>query len=143
MFPRKRLAWVCATLLLMPSIGHALQLSLYDTRGYAVAYLDTDQQMTVYLWDGQPVAYVDGQSLYGFNGRHLGWLKNRVVVDHDGYAVGFTESVIRRRTRVERIKGLKQLTPLKALPQLEPMEPLQAGGWSDVPLDVFLSMGRN
>ena len=38
-----------------------------------MAYFDDDE--TMYLWSGEPVAYRDEDSLFGFNGSHLGWLQ--------------------------------------------------------------------
>lgn len=128
--------------LLVPAVSQAMEQSLYDPDGEAVGYMDTRDQMSIYLWDGQPVAYLDGPSIYGFNGRHLGWLKDGIVIDHDGYAVGFAEGAFNRPPRLERLKGVQQLAPLRALPEFEPLEPLQRGRWSDVPLAVFLSMGK-
>ena len=45
----------------------------FDSKGTAVAYFDDDE--TLYLWSGKPVAYMDEDSLFGFNGKHLGWRK--------------------------------------------------------------------
>jgi hypothetical protein len=46
-----------------------------------------DESLTFYLWDGKPGAYFDEDSVYGFNGKHLGWLKGGLVYDHDGNMV--------------------------------------------------------
>jgi len=63
------------TLLGVFNIILAEEISLYDYKGDAVAYIDTDNDMTIYLWEGKPVAYLKAnKSIYGFNGKHLGWL---------------------------------------------------------------------
>ena len=120
----------------------AREISLYDSAGDAVAYIDTDDDLNIYLWGGKPVAYLDGDSLYGFNGNHLGWFKEGIVMDHQGYAVGFVEGAVNKLTNLERLKSLQQLCPLKSLQQLEPLEPLQRNHFSRVPLDIFLAQGR-
>ncbi|SUA59026.1 Uncharacterised protein [Oligella urethralis] len=129
-------------LLLAPVASQAREISLYDDTGEAVAYIDTNDEMNIYLWGGEPVAYLDGQSIYGFNGKHLGWLKEGIIWDHDGYAVGFIEGALNKLTKLERLKGLQKLMPLKALQQLEPLEPLQKSQWSRLPLELFLTMGK-
>jgi len=129
-------------LLLLPVSALAREISLYDSEGEAVAYIDTDDELNIYLWGGKPVAYLDGSSIYGFNGKHLGWFKQGIIRDHKGYAVGFVEGAVNMLTKLERLKGLQQLTPLKSLQQLEPLEPLFKNQWSPVPLEIFLSMGR-
>ena len=125
-----------------PSIGFAREITLYDDAGDGAAYIDTNDEMNIFLWEGKPVAYLDGQSIYGFNGKHLGWLKEGIVRDHGGYAVGFIEGAVNKLTKLERLKGLQQLTPLKSLQELEPLEPLHKSRWARLPLAIFLSMGR-
>ena len=127
---------------LLPVSALAREISLYDSGGEAVAYIDTDDDQNIYLWGGKPVAYLDGSSIYGFNGKHLGWFKDGIVWDHEGYAVGFVEGAVNMLTKLERLKGLKQLTPLKSLQQLEPLEPMFKERWSQLPLEIVLSMGR-
>lgn len=39
------------------------------------------------LWAGKPVAYLDKENEYGFNGNHLGWIENSAKYDHDGNIV--------------------------------------------------------
>ena len=128
---------------LVPTISYAREVSLYDYAGEAVAYIDTDDEMNIYLWKGEPVAYLDGQSIYGFNGKHLGWFKEGIIWDHEGYAVGFIEGAVNKLTKLERLKGLRKLTPLKSLQQLEPLEPLHKSQWARLPLEMFLTMGNN
>lgn len=128
--------------LLVPAISYAREISLYDDTGKAVAYIDTDNEMNIYLWKGDPVGYLDGQSIYGFNGKHLGWFKEGIIWDHEGYAVGFIDGAINRLTKLERLKGLQKLTPLKSLQRLEPQEPTHKSQWARLPLEIFLSMGK-
>jgi hypothetical protein len=128
--------------LLVSAISYAREISLYDDSGEAVAYIDTDDEMNIYLWKGEPVAYLDAQSIYGFSGKHLGWFKEGIIWDHEGYAVGFIEGAVNKLTKLERLKGLQKLTPLKSLQQLEPLEPTHKNRWSRLPLEIFLTMGK-
>ncbi len=139
---KKIFATLIVFFLLLPAISHAREISLYDDAGEAVAYIDTDNEMNIYLWKGEPVAYLDEQSIYGFNGKHLGWFKEGIIWDHEGYAVGFIEGAVNKLTKLERLKGLQKLTPLKSLQQLEPLEPLHKSQWARLPLEIFLTMGK-
>lgn len=126
----------------VPSISYAREISLYDDSGEAVAYIDTDNEMNIYLWKGEPVAYLDGQSFYGFNGKHLGWFKEGIIWNHEGYAVGFIEGAINKLTKLERLKGLQKLTPFKSFQEFEPLETIHKSEWARIPLEIFLTMGK-
>ena len=120
------LAFLLCFLVVVTSV-HASSVgetSLFDFKGRAVAYIAEDQ--TIYLWEGKPVAYLDGQAkdgldIYGFNGKHLGWFKDGILYDNDGYAVGGIKETFRSPTQLEPIKGLKELKPLQSLKELEPL----------------------
>lgn len=135
------LKFIFVLLLFMTSF-YAREISLYDDLGEAVAYIDTNEEMNIYLWHGDPVAYLDGESIFGFNGKHLGWLEDGIIRDHSGYAAGFIEGALNKLTKLERLKGLQKLTPLKSLQQLEPLKPLYHNKWGRSPLEVFLSSGK-
>ena len=67
------------------------ETSLFSADGTPAAYLA--EGSTIYLWKGEPVAYLapdedSGFHVYNFNGKHLGWYVNGVVRDHKGTAVG-------------------------------------------------------
>ncbi len=68
-----------------------MEKTLFDKNGDATAYLTDDYQETIYLWDGEPVAYLlNSRLVYGFNGKHLGWFIDSIVYDYDGKRIGFT-----------------------------------------------------
>lgn len=122
------------------------EISLFDFKGRAVAYIAEDG--TIYLWQGKPIAYLDdeakdGQDVYGFNGKHLGWFKGGIIYDNDGDAVGGVKEAFRSPTQLEPLKGLKELKPLKSLKELRPLKPLFTRQWSEVPLKYFLNDGRD
>lgn len=118
------------------------EVSIFDRQGSPVAYVASDADRTIYLWDGTPVAYVYEDSLathiYAFSGRHLGWIDRGVIVDHDGAAVGFLAGALSIPTQYEPYKGFKKLKPLKGLRELAPVKPAFPRAWSERPLRVFL-----
>jgi hypothetical protein len=128
-------------LLSSPSITIAKEISIFDSSGEATAYIDTNDEQNIYLWDGEPVAYLDHDSIYGFNGKHLGWISDGILYDHDGHAVGFLDGSTSRPTLPEPIKGLQKLTPLKSLEELEPLQPLFQTQWESG-LKYFLLNGK-
>ena len=110
---------------------------LYDSRRQAVAYLDPNDSRTVYLWSGEPVAYVVDESIYGFNGKHLGWYENGVIVDHDGNVVVSPAIAFRKPVQPAPARGLKGVTPSKETKERTPVKPALASSWSDLSVRHF------
>jgi hypothetical protein len=56
---------VCVGLFCLSFAGPALaeEISLFNAQGAASAYIDTDDDLTIYLWSGKPVAYLDDGSV--------------------------------------------------------------------------------
>ena len=122
------------------------ELSLFDGKGRASAYIVADDDLTIYLWSGDPVAYLvkDGGRefhVYGFNGKHLGWFVRGIVRDHDGAAACALKDVI-SSPQLEPLKSLKSLMPLKSLKELVPLRPLFSNDWGELPCRFFLSQGK-
>jgi hypothetical protein len=68
-----------------------MEQTLFDGSGKPVAYICTDYQQTIFLWDGRSAAYLyEDQHVYGINGRHLGWYVDGVVYTNEGERIGFT-----------------------------------------------------
>lgn len=81
---------------------------LYDKEGEAVAYIASDYEATIYLWEGAPSAYLFEEAhIYGINGRHLGWFKGEVMYNNDGDRVGFTSATCPVPIAKPRPKGKK------------------------------------
>lgn len=137
-------------LLLITSACTALaeEISLFNSRGEPVAYIDTDDEdCTIYMWNGYPVAYLtttsdDDFSIYGFNGKHLGWYADGIVRDHQGYAVGFAKGAISKYTQYESYKSYKQYKPYKSYKQYAPYKPYYKSTFSNESLSLFLKRGR-
>ena len=121
------------------------EITLFDARGKAVAYLALDDEMTIYLWAGKPVAYFSGDNagdfhVYGFNGMHLGWFVGGIVRDHEGNAACAVKELL-QLPELEPLKSLKQLKPLKSLTQLAPLRPIFTTSWGYVPCRFFSDRG--
>jgi hypothetical protein len=124
-----------------PSRPSSDDVDLYDSQGQPAAHISLKDDLTIYLWSGEPVGYVDADSVYGFNGKHLAWFRNGLLYDHDGSIVGATRDRFGGAAKPGPPKGLRQLKPLKGLKELKPLRPLFGLGWSEMPLGLFLAQG--
>ncbi len=123
----------------------AEEIDLYDGAGEAKAYVADD--LTIYLWDGEPVAYLDTSrsssevDIYGFNGKHLGWFRRGIVYDHEGYAVGAVREAFISKPAFAPFKGFKQFKPFKSFKEFAPFRPFFMKTWADTSLRRFLRAG--
>lgn len=94
------------------------EISLFDARGEATAYVALDDEYTIYLWHGKPVAYLYSEPaeihIYGFNGKHLGWYDRGILLDHQGNAAGFRRGALATPIQLEPWKSWKEWKPWKA-----------------------------
>ena len=119
-------------------------LEFYDSRGRATAYIEEDDEnLTIYLWDGKPVAYLDEDSVYGFNGKHLGWLKGNSIYDHDGNIVAALPEAFQSSVSPAPAKSFKQFVPFKSFKEFKPFKPFFGLRWSETPAKVFFLRGAN
>jgi hypothetical protein len=134
---------LAAVLMVASGTAAAEEISLFDARGRATAYIAED--LTIYMWGGKPVVYLDRDSgggfhVYGFNGKHLGWFTQGLIRDHEGNAACAVKDAI-RTTELEPLKSLKELKPLKDLKDLAPLRTLFSSQWSEAPCRFFLLQG--
>ena len=116
-------------------------ITFYDRHGAPIAY--SDDLESIYFFSGEPVAYIVGDSIYDFNGNHLGWFTDGWVRDHNGEAVFFTEiskyGPLKPFKQFKPFKSLKLLKPLKALRELKPLKPFNSPHWSSLSGDNFFN----
>jgi len=125
--------------------GDEDEISLFDGRGNAVAYIALDDELTIYLWGGKPVAYLDrddagGYDVYGFNGKHIGWFVGGIFRDHAGDAVCASAENL-QHTEFEPFKAFKEFKPFKAFQEFAPFRPSFSSNWSDTPCRFALAEG--
>lgn len=117
--------------------------TLYDIEGTPIAYINWEDDGTVYLWNGVPVAYLYGSDMiYGFNGSHLGWYVDGIVWSLKGTRAGFNKQTCPVMKKMEPLKSLRQLKPLKSLRQLPNYRPCFSQINSNESLPQILSRGR-
>src|ERR1022692_3554384 len=103
------------------------EAEFFDSKGTAVAYFDYDDaDRTFYLWsEGEPVAHMDEDSLYGFNGKHLGWLQNGVITN--------TRVTLWRR-RWRDLKTQSSRRPPRGPNNTNPTRTIRSTGHTNLPL---------
>jgi len=124
------------------------EISLYNKQGSAAAYIAINENLTIYLWDGKPVAYLSQNNsneyhVYGFNGKHLGWFKEGFLYDNQGGAAGFIKNASNKPTELEGIKGIKEIRPIEGIKEIAPIKPIFSNYFSNIPLEILLSGGSN
>jgi mRNA-degrading endonuclease RelE of RelBE toxin-antitoxin system len=119
------------------------EITMFGRNGEPIAYVATDDDSTIYSFAGEPLAYLDNDNVYGFNGMHLGWFEDGVLWNHQGQKVGFTQRTSPVFTRFEPFKGFKRFKPFKAFKQFAPFKPLKSGAIANEDLLSFLKQGAN
>lgn len=117
-----------------------MEMTFFDSNGKPIAYTEDGEH--VFLFSGQPVAFISENSIYAFSGKHIGFLDKGWVRDHAGGAVLFSENAggggpMKPLKQLKPLKSLKQLKPLKGLKQLKPLKSMNSLGWSRIPGDKF------
>jgi hypothetical protein len=120
------------------------ELTLYDPQGEPIAYIDCKDDNTIYFWDGTATAYLFENenlfSIYNFNGQHLGWFVNGIIIDHEGSMVGSSKNIFPTVIyQLEPNKEFKKMKPIKKMKSSEPYTPLITSFWSDISLGIFLA----
>ncbi len=126
-----------------------LLIALYDKNKEAIAYIDYNDDATIYTFEGEPVAYIElEEQVYSFNGKFLGWYFNGVLYDKTYYAVGAKHGITRGGihtvvTRAEKRKGVKQeklIKPVKG--EATYVRPILKDSWSETSLIEFFFGGK-
>lgn len=110
-----------------------MSLEFYDRHGEACLYSEDDE--TLYSWDGYAIAYFYGEDIYLFTGEHFGRFKKGWVIDDQGYRVYFTQRAVggplRPTKHPKPFKQIKKPEPERLRRKLAPMEPLAKDAWAD------------
>ncbi|MDP2721159.1 MAG: hypothetical protein Q8O72_00260 [Bacteroidales bacterium] len=116
-------------------------MTFYNQNGNAVAYIDDDNE-TIFLWDGTPVAYLDKENIYGFNGKHLGWFEDGIVWNHNGEKNGFTKKSLPVFSKFEPFKAFKKFKPFKSFKEFAPFKPFKSSALANLDCNSFLKLGE-
>lgn len=117
-----------------------MSLNFYDWDGNPFAYSDDDEN--IFTYGGKPIAYVSEDSIYSFEGKHIGYFTDGLIRDANGNALLFSDDAtagpLRPLKKLRPLKGLRELMPLKSLREIKPLRPLNTFNWSPhSPADIF------
>ncbi len=122
------------------------QITIFDREGAAKAYIDYDEDATIFLWNGKPTAFLEREGsdlcVFGFNGEFLGWYEDGIIYDEDGYIVGAREGAVNMITQIEPIKSIQEITPIKPITSITPIQPIWKSSCSSTSLVEFLYQGK-
>jgi hypothetical protein len=108
----------------------------YDSAGRAIAYTEDGQH--IYSYNGIPVAYIEGDSIFAYSGEHLGWFLEGWVRDHTGACVCFTEGAkggpVRPVRQLGPVKGVEGVRPVRGVREVGPVRPVRLADWSSITL---------
>lgn len=140
--------WIAKTylLILQTSAVQAQEkgeVQLFDSAGTPTAVLALEDGETIYLWSGKPVAYLDGDSIVGFNGKRIGWFQHGKVYDVDGGLIGATADQFTQPPTVTSLPGLRQFKPFKMFEELEPLKSIFLPTWAEHQLAQVLNQGAD
>ena len=114
----------------------------YDNHGRPTAY--TEDDVHIYLFTGEPVAYLDDDAVYGFNGHQFGWFENGWIRDLDGYCVFFTENAtgsgpVKPVKHVCPVKHVKRVKPVKHVKRVRRVKAVKKLSWSQLSGVMFFA----
>lgn len=116
-------------------------ITFYDRNGSAIAYSDDD--VHVFLFDGEPVGYLEDDAMYSYPGELMGWFEGGWLRDKDGRCVAFSEqaqggpphAVAERKPH----PALKQALPPQQRRDPRALRPIHSNAWSSLSATDFFS----
>jgi hypothetical protein len=117
--------------------------TFYDQFGMAVVYTKDGQRL--YQFDGRAVGFVRAGSIYSYTGRHLGWLRDGWIRDHNGDVVYFTTGERRGgpvppAPSVPPVPNVPEVPPVPSVPEVAPVPPVFSLGWSRLAGTAFFDV---
>jgi hypothetical protein len=122
-----------------------LAITFYDRSGSAVAY--SDDGMHVFLYDGEPVGYLQADALYSYRGELMGWFESGWLRDKDGRCVAYSEKAAGGPplpARHERpYQSYKHSLPTQERQDPRSLRPIHSNVWSTQSALDFFSHQRH
>lgn len=121
-----------------------MSIVFYDQGGAAIAYCDDDQH--IFLFAGEPVAYLETDAVFGYRGDLMGWFERGWLRDRDGRCVAFSETA-QGGPRLPDKKAwpgqlLKQGVPARERMDPRGLRPIHSNAWSALTTLQFFARER-
>lgn len=83
-----------------------MEITLFNKLGTPEAYIKEKDQ-TIFLWDGNVAAYIEGDHIYSWDGNHIGWYEDDILFNLEGCKIASTKWACPSVTAVEPRKAKK------------------------------------
>jgi len=122
--------------------GGTIFMTFYNKTGKPIAYCEDNE--TIYLFSGKPVAYFYDDAVYGFNGKQYGWFSDGWIRDLQGCCMFFNEDAqgsgpVKPVKNVKPVKSVKNVKPVKSVKSVKRVKPVSVMGWSDLSGEQFFT----
>lgn len=108
-------------------------IEFFDRKGQPAAFCHDGR--SIYLWDGRAVAILEDDAVFGYGGRHIGWLDDGWIRDAEGKCLLYEADAIRGPAKPQRgartFPGARGLRPARGELQAVPARPARSEIWSD------------
>jgi|ERR1700683_5805470 len=108
--------------------------ALFNQSGGVYAWLDTATGNIVSL-SGQHLAFIDGDSVYNWQGQHIGWWQDGHIRDRVGAVALFTDvagslGVVKPVRAVKPVQPGKAVSPVRPVKAVKPVRSVKQLAWS-------------
>jgi hypothetical protein len=116
-----------------PRLKEESMEALYDGSGRVYAWLDEGGRI-VGLY-GNHLAFIEGDSVYNWQGQHVGWWGNGHIRDNAGAVAVFTTEadnlgVVKPVKAEKPVQAVKKVVPVKPVKAVKPVRPIRRPSWS-------------
>ena len=115
-----------------------METTIYDAHRRARIYIADDGDNSIYTWDGKAVAVIDGEHVFGWRGRHIGWFVEGILYDGQGYRIGFLAETFPVATYPEPAKYSKHAKAQRLARHAPRGRPAFSAGNSNEDLETFI-----
>lgn len=106
----------------------------YNKKGSLIAY--TEDNSDIFSFTGEPLAYIHEDSVYTYEGKHLGFYQDGWIMDKEGMCVFFNKNAKGGPPRIMKdigpVKSPKLKTPVKKPREDKPKKPELKQAWSEL-----------
>jgi hypothetical protein len=116
-----------------PRLEEKSMEALYDGSGRVYAWLDEGGRIVGL--DGNRLAYIEGDSVYNWQGQHVGWWGNGHIRDNAGAVAVFTTEadnlgVVKPVKAEKPLHAVKKVVPVKPVKGVKPVRRIRRPSWS-------------
>lgn len=116
---------------------------IYNRYGKPILRLLSDGRFVTFL--GINLGFLDGDNIYNYKGKHVGWFSEGLIRDHHGHVVGFGEHVTDLTRpflpfmQYKPYAGYVHYEPYRPYLQYPPYRPYKSYSWSNIPLEEIFN----